>query len=169
MLIQCTSKLLKKLKIKSQDLPELAKTDPLYSWHANFLTINRRNTLVLVNDSNRYIIVLYGLMAKDFNRLDSIILQAIREVFLHEHIAEQRIKKYLAKGKKFTFTKTKDRTSVSRMNRSIDPIESFTDLINQNEITQIALSARVSRFLITHGELGYISPNEQLLKDFENL
>jgi hypothetical protein len=63
MLIQCTKKLLSELKIETS-LP-LEEEDTLFSWHANMLTVNRRKTLVLMNDSNRYIIVLHGLKAKD--------------------------------------------------------------------------------------------------------
>jgi len=54
MLIRCTKKLLDELKIK----PNLElEEEPLFSWHANLLNINHRKTVVLVNDSNRYIIV----------------------------------------------------------------------------------------------------------------
>ena len=35
----------------------------------------------MVNDKNRYVIVLHGLKAKDFKKLDELILQAIRETF----------------------------------------------------------------------------------------
>src|SRR5699024_585038 len=75
MLIQCTRKLLDQLKIKPSEVPR--KTQPLFSWHANILTINRRKTVVLVNDSNRYVVVLYGLLAKDFQKLDQLIFEAI--------------------------------------------------------------------------------------------
>ena len=40
----------------------------LFSWHANLITVNRRKTCVLVNDNNRYVIVLYELKAKDFKK-----------------------------------------------------------------------------------------------------
>ena len=60
MLIQCTKKLLGELEIKP--VPSIEEA-PLFSWHANIITVNRRKTVVLCNDSNRYIVVLYGLKA----------------------------------------------------------------------------------------------------------
>src|SRR5699024_8237482 len=79
MLIQCTKKLLDQLKIKPQAPPEIEE-EKLFSWHANLLTINRRKAVVLVNDSNRYVIVLYGLLARNFKKLDELIFEAIRTI-----------------------------------------------------------------------------------------
>ena len=58
MLIQCTRKLLDKLDVKPK---EAVEENSLFSWHANLIKLNRRNTVVLVNDKNRYVIVLTGL------------------------------------------------------------------------------------------------------------
>ena len=62
MLIQCTRKLLKQLDIEPESEIE---EEPLFSWHANLKTVNRRKAVVLANDKNRYVIVLYGLRAKN--------------------------------------------------------------------------------------------------------
>ena len=78
MLIQCTKKLLDELNIK----PSIKEEKPFFSWHANLLTINRRKTVVLMNNKNRYIIVLHGLKAKDKKNIDSTIITAIKILFL---------------------------------------------------------------------------------------
>ena len=50
MIINCTKKLQDELGIK----PEKAEVfDSLYSWHANIIKINRRKTMVLVNDASK--------------------------------------------------------------------------------------------------------------------
>jgi len=67
----------------------LAEENPLFSWHANLVTINRRQAIVLLNDKTRYITVIYGLKAKVFSEINNVIIQAIREVFLHEGIKEE--------------------------------------------------------------------------------
>lgn len=65
-------KLLEELNIK----PELQLTEePLFSWHANLITVNRRKTVVLMNDKNRYVIVLRGFKMKDFKELDKPFLK----------------------------------------------------------------------------------------------
>ncbi|MCI1882113.1 MAG: hypothetical protein LKI94_07980 [Sporolactobacillus sp.] len=42
---------------------------PFFSWHANVVTLNRRKALVLINDSNYYVLVLYGLRQADCQKL----------------------------------------------------------------------------------------------------
>jgi len=63
MLIQCTKKLLDAIERKPVAYEE---KNLLFSWHANLITLNRKKTVVLVNDKTRYAVVLYGLKAKDF-------------------------------------------------------------------------------------------------------
>ena len=73
-------------RTKNKTEPTSIEEAPLFSWHANFLTIYRRKTVVIVNDSNRYVIVLYSLLAKGFRKLDELIIGAILTVFLEEGI-----------------------------------------------------------------------------------
>jgi len=71
MLICCTKKLLIELKVE----PELVEEEnSLFSWHTNIIVVNRKKVVVLVNDHNRYAVVLYGLKAKDFKRFNEIAL-----------------------------------------------------------------------------------------------
>lgn len=165
MLIQCTKKLLDQLKIKPQEVEEEA--EPLFSWHANILTLDRRKTVVLVNDSNRYVIVLYGLVAKDFKKMDQLIPEAIKTVFQAEGIDEGVIYQFLEQSSTMTYTKTKNRTAVARMNKSIETVYIFTDLLDHQEKIQTSLSVRGSRFLVGHGDKGYIKGTYELYKDLE--
>jgi hypothetical protein len=87
----------------------------LLSWHTNLLKIGRHKFIVLVNDKNRYAIVLYGLKAKEKKNIDGLIEKAIREVFRAESIKEEIIEIYLQASSDITFAKTKDRKLVSRL------------------------------------------------------
>ncbi|MBS4190146.1 plasmid pRiA4b ORF-3 family protein [Bacillus sp. FJAT-49705] len=164
MLIQCTKKLLDQLDIKPQSHIE---AEPLFSWHAHLLTINRRKTVVLVNDQNRYAIVFHGLKAKDFKKLDEVLLQGIRETFLQEGMKEEIVEKFLLQSKEFTYTKTKDRTSVARMNKACENVQFFEELLDSDSIFNTRMSMRVSRDLVGDGKNKYICPNEEMYKDLE--
>jgi hypothetical protein len=166
MLIQCTKKLLDELKIKPSAQME---EEPLFSWHANILTLGRRKTVVLVNDSNRYVIVLYGLKAKDFQKIAELVVQAIREAFREESIKDEVIEQFLSQSKEISFTKTKDRTSVARMNKACETVTFFGDLLLENSVYQSTLSKKVSRLLAGDGKNSYIVPNEELYKDLKRL
>lgn len=84
-------KLLEELGMKAV---QVSMERPLFSWHANLISINRRKTIVLVNDSNRYVIVLYGLKTKDFNNISEIILKAIVETLLDEGIKAEIVENW---------------------------------------------------------------------------
>ncbi|GGA60537.1 plasmid pRiA4b ORF-3 family protein [Ornithinibacillus halotolerans] len=166
MIIHCTKKLQDQLKLKPETVEE---ESPLISWHANLLIIDRKKTLVLVNDKNRYVLVLYGLLAKDFKNLDHLIVQAIRRTFQQEGIKEDVIEKYLETAGDFTYTKTSDRKLVARMNKACELVYSFADLIDVDSIEQPALGYRLSRFLVGDGKKDYFHPNKAMYEDLEEL
>jgi len=147
---------------------KVESTESLYSWHANVLTFNRKSTVVFVNDSNRYIIVLHGMYAKDFKRLNELFNEAVRITFRAEKLNPELIEQYLQNSPTFSYTRTKDRTSVSRMNRSIDAIHYMLYLLDDKKIIQPIISMKMSRILISHGEKDFIQPNEKLHNDFKN-
>lgn len=164
MLIQCTKKLLDQLKIKSEPQKE---EDALFSWHANLITVNRRKAVVLVNDKNRYVIVLYGLQAKDFKKLGELIFLGIREALKAEGIKDEVIEKYMSHSNEIAYTKTKDRTSVSRLNKACENLYYFDDYLEVDSVVQNSLSMRLSRLLVGVGKKDYIDPNEEMYKDLE--
>ena len=153
MLIQCTKKLLDELNSKPEGQVD---EEPLFSWHANLIIVNRRKTVVLVNDKNRYVIVLHGLKAKDFKKLDELILQAIRETFQQECIKDEIIEQFIQHAKEITFTKTKDRTSVARMNKACEVIYFNEDLLTGDSLIKSAISIETSTYLVGHGKNQYI-------------
>jgi len=165
MLIQCTKKLLDQLDRKPVSGME---EGPLFSWHANLLTVNRRKTLVLVNDVTRYVVVLYGLKGKDFKKLDELIVQGIREAFQLEGIKEDVIESYLEHSQEVAFTKTKDRTLVSRMNRACDTVCSYSGELETEPIFNSRVGKMTSTFLVGDGKKSYLYPNEELYRELED-
>lgn len=164
MLIQCTKKLLNELKVKPESS---VKEDPLFCWHANLLTINRRKAVVLVNDKNRYVIMLYGLLAKDFKKLDELIFKAIRTVFQEEGIKPKVIEQFIEHSPNVTYTTTKDRRSVARMNASIKFIHRMDELLDYKNIVQTNLSHRTSRIIVDGTKGEYNQPSQDLFKNLE--
>lgn len=165
MKIHCTKKVLDELKLRPEE--GQGEEEPLFSWHANVLLVNRRKTVVFVNDHNRYIIVLHGLKAKDFKKLDELFVQAVRDAFQQESIKEEIIEQYLEKAKEMSFAKTKDRTTVARMNKSCEQVTYYEDLFTNDVHFQSKVSKRASQFLVVQGKKDYIVPAEELYKDLE--
>lgn len=131
--------------------------------------MNRRKTVVLMNDSNRYAVVLYGLKAKDFKRFDKIAEQGIRATFEEGGIKEDVINQYFLQSEGVAFTKTKDRTSVARLNKTCETASFFEDLLNIDSLFQSVMKNWISRSLVGNGKNSYIRPNEKLYDDLKIL
>ncbi len=165
MLIQCTKKLFDELKITPGEAGD--EGNPLLEWHANFLKFGREKFFVLVNDKNRYAIVLYGLKAKDKKNIDTLIKNAIRQVFEAESIKEEVIETYLQATSTMMYAKTKDRKLVARLNKACEAVHFGEDLWDPGSIVQIEMSKWISSMLVGDGKSNYFTPNEQLYKDLE--
>jgi len=166
MLIQCTKKLLDRLQMKPAPKQE---ENPFFSWHANLVTINRRQTLVLMNDESRYVIVIYGMKAKDLSKIKSWIDQAIREVFLAEGVKEEVVERYLQEAGEVIFTKTKDRKQVARLNKATQNTEAFCGFEEITAGINTKLSMEVSRLMVTDGSGDYLYPNEEMFQAIRQL
>ncbi len=164
MLIQCTKKLLDELKVKPS---EPVGEEPLFSWHANLLTIHRRKTLVLMNNQNRYTIVLHGLKAKDWNHLSELIIQAIREVLTAERIADEVVEQYIQQLKEPIFTKTNNKSLIARLNKSCENVYLFSDALTLSSIVQTEASLKVNRLLVGNGNNDFSKPQEEMYRDLQ--
>ena len=134
--------------------PETKQGDDsdLFSWHANVIKLRRRNSVVLINDKTQYALVLYGLRAKDFSRLDALIPQAIQTVWRAEGIKESVIDDYLTRAGEVQFSKTKSRSLVAKLNQACKEVEFFEDDIDPEAQIQSTLSKKKSRLLVGRGK-----------------
>ena len=142
MLIQATAKLRNELNLEELEQKE---SPPLFSWHANFLRINRRKTVVLVNDACAYTVVLYGLDKDKFTNFAEHVNVGIKNAFERDGIKESLIYKYLNEFKNVTFQKTKNKKYVARMNFAAKEAEFHSRYFSENSIYQPQASVAISR------------------------
>ena len=165
MQICCTKKLYEKMKIKPE---EGVNQDPFFSWHANLLKIRGlANLVVLTNDNSGYALVLTGLKQKHFKNLDQYILQALKETLKAESIKSAVVDQYLEQAGEIVFTKTKNRSLITRMNKACEEVYLLFDTININNIVQSETARRISRFLITKIKNHYIEPYQSFFKELK--
>ncbi|ADO77318.1 DUF6933 domain-containing protein [Halanaerobium praevalens] len=100
----------------------------LFSWHANFFRLNRRKTVVLVNDATDYTVILYGMKKNDFNNFQERVKAGIRRAFEREGIKASLIKKYLSQFEDFYYQKTQDRSHIARINNSCKFAKRFANI-----------------------------------------
>jgi hypothetical protein len=56
--------------------------NPLSGWHANLLTLQRRNCVLLVHDATRFPLFIKGLVKADFARFDELFADALMNTLL---------------------------------------------------------------------------------------
>ena len=166
LIINCTKKLIDTLKIK----PEVAEhSNSIFSWHANIININRRKTIVLTNDANRYIVVMHGLKSKDFSNIGDIIKTSIQETLMAEGIKHQIIEKYMSDSCQIQFSKTQSRSLVARMNKGCECADIFDTEYDTSTITQFQVTKKASGFTFIEVEQGHYHPNKVLYNNLEKL
>jgi hypothetical protein len=143
MQIGCTKKLLDYLGQASAAAN--TEIDPLFSWSANLLTLNRRKAIAVVNNASRYGFVLYGLTAKNRKELASLILQGIRVCLEVERIDPTLIDRYMADGgEAISCTKTANSSFVARMNKFCERAKWFAEEMHPEEVLQRKLLIRLN-------------------------
>jgi len=141
----------------------------LFSWHANFLRINRRKTVVLVNDACDYSVILYGMKKDDFNNFNERVKEGIRKTFEQEGIKASLIEKYLSQFEDFYFTKAKDRSYIARMNNSCKMTKRFADRFSENEVKlKDVLPARI-KYIYDYGDnWHHYIETEEIIDDYKS-
>ncbi|PUU94565.1 MAG: plasmid pRiA4b ORF-3 family protein [Halanaerobium sp.] len=159
MLIQTTKKLRDELNL--EELEQKERPD-LFSWHANFLRINRRKTVVLVNDACDYTVLLYGMKKDDLNNFPGRVKEGIRRTFEREGIKESLIEKYLSQFEEFFYKKAENRSYIARMNNSCKFAKRFADRFNENEIYQSQIAKNVNNMHRKNDNKDYFYPDDFL-------
>jgi hypothetical protein len=165
MVIHCTRKLIEELGV----FPEEVAENPLFSWHANLILVNRKKTLVLENDLTRYPIVLVGLKASDLINIKDVILASIRETLLFDGISKEVVDKFLKLSGPITFTRAQDKKKISCVNQTCQNIYYEDELLNFEVINQSAISRKLAGLLVKDKNGEYQRINEYLYKELESV
>lgn len=164
MLINCTKKLQDDLKIKPE---KIEVSDSLFSWHANIIRINRRKTIVLVNDVSGYVVILHGVKAKGFKNIKRLISDSIRETLIADCIKPDIVEKYLADAGEISFSKTQNRSLVARMNKGCEAADVFDTEYNTDKLIQDDVAKKANNWVFVHIDKDIFNPNDLFYKFLE--
>lgn len=166
MYIQCTKKMLDKMDLQKIKLIPAADDDGaggFYSWHVNYITINRRKAIVCMNNLTRYPIILYRPKAKDIARLDERLREGIRAAFTEEGIPAEVTEEYLKNCGKAEYSKTAGRSLVANLSKLCQTVEYYAELLDEDSVIQSRISLALGRYMVKIGN-EYKYPSEELLR-----
>jgi hypothetical protein len=116
--IQCTKAMLDYIK---PNLTEHNTDNDMYAWHAHLVKRSGRNLLVFIHDLSRFTLVFYGVKKNDLKELHPMMSVAMANSMTDVGFTPKEISAYLDKQPEtLTFSKTKNRTLVARLNKAVE-------------------------------------------------
>ncbi len=114
MIIHCTQKLLKELKVLP--LEGTPNPDSFGSWHANMFYVDRRKCVLITHDLSLYALFIPALKKDDFQSFPMVFGQYLFKNLLHEGLPPQQIERVLAGLNTVSYEKTNNRSVLGSMN-----------------------------------------------------
>lgn len=185
MRIHCTKKLLTKLPVDENGLLTSLPVRPvrapsadhrapgaLGDWHANLLTLQRRNCLLFVHDQTRFPVFIPALTKADFVQLNERFDDALLNTLLKCGADHAHIEAASAHLQTLCFDNVCDRSVQGTMNQMAQDMDAYLyyDQINVAEITGYRLGAQLAhRPCSVKGQRDCIWPDKAFLTLLESL
>ncbi len=122
MIIRCTQKLLKELRIKPQ---QAEVVNNIGSWHANLLRIERRKCVLFTHNMTLFSIFVAGLKRNDFDHFDDVFGQTLFKTMQLFDFKQSEIERMLDWSQHNIYTKTNNRSVLGSMNDMAYQIEHY--------------------------------------------
>ena len=166
MYFHCTKALLDKLKIASSSLTPIEECDDgaegFYSWHANIIPIGRRKAVVFMNNRTRYLIVLYGMKAQDWKKIEQLFREGLYTALKVEGFTDEIINTYLENCGEVQYAKTAGRQMVGFLNQAREAVEIHCEYLYEDSVIQDRISLFAGKYICNFGESGYGYPIEMM-------
>ena len=116
MIIRCTQKLLKELRIKPEEPDESMVVSEVGSWHANLLQIDRRKCVIFTHDMTLFTLFSAGLKRPEFDHIDMIFGEVLFKTMRLFDFEQSEIERMLDWSQHNTYSKTSSRSVLGSMN-----------------------------------------------------
>ena len=161
MIPHCTKKLYAKLleSVKEAELATSAIGTQAHwlNWHANIVTIQRRQCIIAVHDTTRFTLFIPCLTKKDFANLDEQFNDVLMNTLLKSDISPELVNVAATNYQPLTFETICNHSVQGTMNQVTQGID--YGLYYKNTSVAVILSHRPRG---VNGQKGYIWPNEEI-------
>ncbi|MBR5428076.1 MAG: plasmid pRiA4b ORF-3 family protein [Clostridia bacterium] len=142
MKIGCTKKLLDFLDIAPAEAPQ---EEPLFSFSANLLLLNRRKCIAVINDASCCGFILYGVTAKDKKNIQQKLEEGLRNMLASENYAADVIDRYIADcAFPAAICKSANRSAITRLNQFCGDVERFSGCFEPDDPFQTMLLPKLN-------------------------
>ena len=110
-----------------------------FCWDLHVIRYHGENTLMAVNASNAFTVILWKMEWADWEKLEGKVLEAIRRGLLTVGYSEETVEAYFRAAGKVQFTKTHGRRPVAALNRMTDFLQAAPMKIEEDRQFQPAV------------------------------
>jgi hypothetical protein len=142
--LRLTKKVQTQLGLKPKELSEIKDSDSLLgNWFVNIFVVDRRKTLIFVNEKTLYSFVLIGVKKNNIQYLRKAFINGLKQSLLFESISENEIQRIIGNYNDYEFTKT---NNAKILGNTTDLINLYTHKIlydgglKQCDLTSIIMS-----------------------------
>lgn len=112
-----------------------------YCWEAHVILFQGKKTLITVNASSRFAVVLWGMNAVDWSVYPELLKEGTALGFSGEGYTDAQVRAYFEKAGELCITKTHGRRPVAGLNRAVERLFGLTADVNKTRKYQ-ALHSR---------------------------
>ncbi len=158
MIIRCTQKLLKELRVKPVEPDVVSEVE---NWHANLLRIDKRKCVLFTHDTTLFSFFVPGLRRPDFDHFDVVFGEGLFRTMRLFDFTQDQIEQMLDWSRHISYTKTNNRSVLGSMNDLAFHIEYYiADDGGLNTVDFATMHQRINE--IPFKAIGYKYPREQL-------
>ena len=158
MKLECTKKLLDFLGEKPGKGLADPDADPLFSWTANLILLNRRKTIVITHVVSHATFVLYGITAKDLRNIQELILEGMENLLKSMYVRQEIIELYLRDcGRSVEFAANTSRSAVATCNKVCERVQYLTNLFDPGDPFQKPYLKWLNADLIPKEDYAYVT------------
>ncbi len=115
--IRCTQKVLKELGMKEDGLCDVKEpTSLLGNWYSNLFTLDRRKTLIFMNERTLLSFLILGIKKKNVKDLPLVFRNGVNQVLLMEGFDNNLIRNVTKECQEIEITKTTNRSLLGNLN-----------------------------------------------------
>lgn len=148
------------------------RTNPLSNWHANLLTLQRRNCVILVHDETRFPLFIKSLVKADFAEFDWHFSDALMNTLLKLDANQQQLDAAVSLIAPCQFDSSCDRSVQGTMNHMKFAIENMLwyDNVNIEDVSTYRTGAWLAHMPCgVKGSKDYIWPDKAMLDLLSNI
>ena len=119
--LRCTLKVQKQLGLSPNDLSEVKGPDSLLgNWYSNLFMVDRRKTLIFMNERTLLSFVIYGVRKDNSKKISEILLRGIDQLLSMERFDISEINSVFLGYDSVQITKTNSRRVLGNMNDLVE-------------------------------------------------